>query len=214
MLKKCWIATKQLRPSHSMRHDQDLNQVRMLCFSLTRSHHWFNYRSKNFLINLKGINHRDIYFLKLSVKTPFRRSLSSKRVDFQPPRINGISGNSCPGGIAAIAMVHSRFVSPLTTLKCLRRMCLFKLGNHVAHEIKIDQMKYKIPDSSRYVQDSRWTWIIPLHHHHPDWGKRAHLTCRLNLTLPLGHLGRAEMRTMKTTQDLVCQSLSVTFPVH
>ena len=72
MLKKCWIATKQLRPSHSMRHDQDLNQVRMLCFSLTRFHHWFNYRSKNFLINLKGINHRDIYFLKLSVKNTFQ----------------------------------------------------------------------------------------------------------------------------------------------
>ena len=102
-----------------------------------------------FLINLKGINHRDVYFLKLSVKTPFRRSLSSKRVDFQPPRINGSSGNSCPGGIAAIAMVHSRFVSPLTTLKCLRQMCLVKFGSHFAHEIKIGQMKFKF----QIVQD-------------------------------------------------------------
>lgn len=140
-----------------------------------------------FQINLKDINHRDIYFLKLSANTPFRRSLSSKRVDFQPPRINGISTNSCPGGIAAIAMVHSRFVSLPTTRKCLRRMYLAKVGNHFfAHEIKIDQIKYTAPCRllkmfSTFKMNLDSSLPPP-----PPRGKRAHLTCRLNLTLHLG----------------------------
>lgn len=76
-------------------------------------------------------------------------------------------------------------------------------------------------EGARLQQHCLWQ---RLHHHHglvslgmddtDQWHLRQLMPGRLNLTLPLGHLGRAEMRTMKTTQDLVCQSLSVTFPVH